>query len=685
VRIAFWIFLILVGIWGGNFLARASGYQETSPEEEILYLELANIAAGHPQSTCKAPSTVSVISAERIRDMGARTVLDALRLVPGLITGMDIQGIPIVSLRGVYSPGSERILFLLDGIPVNNNLIGSGTLFFADLSVDKIERIEIIRGPGSVLYGSEAFTGVINIILKKGFIDQLSYRHGSYDIDEVNFAWDKAFNDFSFWFDFDHRDQNSFSLPIKHDRFDSNPLFVKNANIPRYRRTSDWLRREEFYTGFSFHNFIFESFYINHADGLSYNLSGVPSDHSRFARQKFWSSLFYKKEASPFLWQSILNFDYTYIDLFVDFYPPGTSLIDSETKTKYFFPYGLKWRRKADLYRFRLENKLQFSFKKHHLLAGLVLQYDDLDDPEYYENVISYSYPLPYRFHNIPDLKQIFNFDWISPENRFYYSLYFQDEFSFRDILFLTFGTRYDNYDDIGDNISFRLAAILSLLDTLYLKFLYGEGFRAPSFRELYIRSCPVMPRSGNPNLDPETMRSYEFSIFYNKKSFEANVTFFYQKYKDLISLVPNKYLNFSYKNFSNTTSTYGLEAEIKWFWGPVRNNYLTFSYAYLDHNDIRTFYIVPYHVFFLNLNQYLLPRFSINYSLSYISDWNNKIDSYFLSNIVFHYFHPLGEFHLGVYNIFDKKYRYPDFTHFYPDNYLRPGRIIEAKFVYYF
>ncbi len=685
-RVCAGLFLLLIALFGRvPFIQAQDRPEEDHLSEEILYLELANIAAGHLQPTCKAPSTVSVISADRIRDIGARTIIDVLRLVPGLIVGMDVQGIPIVSLRGVYSPGSERVLFLLDGVPVNNALTGGGTFFFADLSVDKVERIEVIRGPGSVLYGSEAFAGVINIVLKKEFSDQLSYRRGSYDIDELGFAWDEGRENSSFWFNFSHRDQNSFSLPVRRDRFDVHPLFIRNAALPRYKRTSDWLRRDELYAGFTLGDLTFETIYINHADGLAYNLSGVPSDHSRYSRQKFWSTLFYKREFDSLMWESTLNFGYTYFDLYVDFYPPGTRLVDPKFQTKYFFPYGLKWRRKVHLYRSRFENKAHFSYKRHHFLAGLVFQYEDVDKPRYYENIVPYPCPTSHCFRNVPELRRIKDFKWVLPQDRFYYSLYFQDEFHFRHHWFLTFGVRYDNYDDFGDNVSFRLALVWSLLKNLYLKFLYGEGFRAPSFRELYIQSCPVMPRSGNPDLDSETMQAYEFGVFYNRRNLEFSLTLFYQRYEDLISLVQDEYFNYFYKNLPGDASTYGLESELKLFWGPVNNNYLSFSYAYLDHDDVRGFYVVPRNVFTVDFNQYLLPRLSFNYRLSYLDDWSYGVDSYFLSDVVFHYFHPLAEIHFAIYNVFDKKYRYPDLTRFYPDNYLRPGRIFELKFVYYF
>ena len=314
-----------------------------------------------------------------------------------------------------------------------------------------------------------------------------------------------------------------------------------------------------------------------------------------------------------------------------------------------------------------------------------MFQYDDLRDPKYYENVIPCSHFSRDCFLNVSDLRRIPFYRWISSQDRFYYSLYFQDEISLFERFLFTLGARYDHYDDFGDNLSFRFSVIYSLAKDFYLKLLYGEGFRAPSFRELYLKSCPVLPRYGNPHLDAEKMRAYELGLFFGKQSLEVALTLFYQRYEDLIFLVPDNFSNFVFQNSSDDASTYGLEFELRFFWGAIKNNYLSFSYSYLDHGDVQGFYPTPYHVFSLNLNQYLFPGFFVNYHLFYLSDWKYGVDSYSISDLVFHFLSPTWEFQFGIYNLFDKKYHYPDISRFYPDNYVRPGRLFEFKVVYYF
>lgn len=115
-------------------------------------------------STRETPGIISVITSEEISNSGARDLTDVLRLVPGFDVMQDLQFIQGLSLRGNWS-NEGKILLMIDGIPFNDLLYQSlavGNRF----PVDAFERIEIIRGPGSAIYGGSAEYGVINIITK---------------------------------------------------------------------------------------------------------------------------------------------------------------------------------------------------------------------------------------------------------------------------------------------------------------------------------------------------------------------------------------------------------------------------------------------------------------------------------------------------------------------------------------
>jgi outer membrane cobalamin receptor len=114
----------------------------------------------------EAPNVVTLITADQIADTGARDLMDVLRLVPGFEFGVDVSGVVGLAVRGQWAH-EGKVLFLLDGQIMNE--IAYGTLAFGNhFPVEQIKRIEIIRGPGSAVYGGYAELGVINVITKNG-------------------------------------------------------------------------------------------------------------------------------------------------------------------------------------------------------------------------------------------------------------------------------------------------------------------------------------------------------------------------------------------------------------------------------------------------------------------------------------------------------------------------------------
>ncbi len=122
------------------------------------------VASLNPLSSRKSPSIVSVITSAEIQHSGARDLIDILRLVPGIDFGVDVLGSIGIAIRGNWA-SEGKVLLQIDGMEINENV--SGTLQFANrYPIDQIKRIEIIRGPGSAIYGGDAEFAVINIITK---------------------------------------------------------------------------------------------------------------------------------------------------------------------------------------------------------------------------------------------------------------------------------------------------------------------------------------------------------------------------------------------------------------------------------------------------------------------------------------------------------------------------------------
>src|SRR5580698_10010695 len=147
----------------------------TSGVNKLLSLSLEQLmnvkvvtASGYMQPITEAPSTITVITKQQIEERGYDQLEDALRDVPG-IDMIHINGYAptLIYFRGMYGAENLRALLMIDGI-VENNILGSNDMAGPAYSLHNAERVEIIWGPVSALYGANAFGGVINIISKKG-------------------------------------------------------------------------------------------------------------------------------------------------------------------------------------------------------------------------------------------------------------------------------------------------------------------------------------------------------------------------------------------------------------------------------------------------------------------------------------------------------------------------------------
>ena len=138
--------------------------------QDLLSVEVVSTASKFPQAIREAPASITVVTDEEIRRFGYRTLADVLRSVRGFYTTYD-RNYAYVGMRGFARPGdyNTRVLLLVDGHRLNDDIYDQapiGTDFPIDLSL--VERVEVIRGPASSLYGTNALFGVINVVTKTG-------------------------------------------------------------------------------------------------------------------------------------------------------------------------------------------------------------------------------------------------------------------------------------------------------------------------------------------------------------------------------------------------------------------------------------------------------------------------------------------------------------------------------------
>jgi vitamin B12 transporter len=161
-------------------MAAALGVPAQAQQPDTVMLrEIVVTATRLPTPRDAVPNAVTVVTGDELRARGVTHVLDALRLVPGaqVVQSGSFGGVTSLFLRGGES---DYVRVLVDGVPVNQP---GGSYNLADLTVDNVDRLEIVRGPTSVLYGSDAVAGVVQIFTRRGqgaFLASAGARGGSY-------------------------------------------------------------------------------------------------------------------------------------------------------------------------------------------------------------------------------------------------------------------------------------------------------------------------------------------------------------------------------------------------------------------------------------------------------------------------------------------------------------------------
>ena len=165
------IFLATFPFFVGGLLTTSLAHSQTNLDLDSVTLEdlldtKISVATKNELSLRETPGVVSVITDKDIRQMGARDLIDVLRTVPGFQFAYDVQGVVSLGVRGLWSAEGKHLL-IIDDIEMNE-LQFAGTQYGNDFPVDQIKRIEIIRGPGSAIYGGFAELAVIKITTKSG-------------------------------------------------------------------------------------------------------------------------------------------------------------------------------------------------------------------------------------------------------------------------------------------------------------------------------------------------------------------------------------------------------------------------------------------------------------------------------------------------------------------------------------
>ena len=624
--------------------------------------ELSNIqvysASKHLQSTSDAPASVTVITSDEIQKYGYRTLADILESVRGFYIAND-RDYSFVGVRGFGRLGdsNNRILVLIDGHRINDNVFGEpylGTEFLID--VDLLERVEIIRGPSSSLYGADAFFAVINVVTRKppqlkGL--ELSFAPASFGTYQGRATYGGQYRGVDMLLSGTF--YNSQGQTLFFPQFDSP---VTNYGVTR---NTDYESYQHILANVSFHGFTLQGLF-------SARDKGVPT--------AYYGALFNDPRTQNFDYHQYLDLSYQHSigenwDL-----TARTSYDQARLQAPVAYSTGLpNGSTTIDTYSFRgnwWDSEVKLSrtlLEKHRITLGTEIT-DNLRQDQ-------------------GDYTAVGNLFSAEPASSLIWALYAQDEFAISHKLTLSAGLRYDHYSNFAGTTNPRLGLIYHLFHPTTLKLLYGTAFRAPEPFEVTPDYGPFF--DDNLQLKPETIRSVEGIVEQAVgQHFTLSGSVFRNWIDGLISLETNPSDGHSVYENSEKVDATGVEVELDGrLAGGLEGRA---SYSYTDAEQPATQQVLansPYQLGKLNLSMPVLHRqlfasIDAQYTSPVQTLARNNISGFSVFNVTL-LGHTLGK-HLdlsaSVYNILDKKYFDPGRPEDIQDRIQQDGRNFRIKIV---
>ncbi len=603
-----------------------------------------------------APGVVTVISAQQIKALAAKNLTDVLKTVPGVFAFDNYFSLTDqFSIRGNLSEDyNTKILFLINGHPSYHTL---NTTFFSDMvPIEAVERVEVVRGPVSVLYGTNALTGVINVITKKTWRD--SDAQASVDLASHNTRIARM-NYRSTW---DEGQWVVFSQIKRTDGFDQffsaaqdDPVFSFKQNIEVYAGEGGNIQLGEE------HNAIFSQLIQGNLEvDISY------FDQKRSQKQGISPSLYF--HGDPFnidllaldsRYQLTLseNTRLRFIGRFDDYqykYTVGNyQELDVGLPDTYREAFG-KWHGK----KYGVEVIADIDFQPWEFIFGLM--YDN-----YRGDKVSFETGETSAYWFAPQITGInANFELIPTNTQNDdQALYTNNRFHLSQSTDLVFGARFTENGESGNHTDYRIGSIHNV-DNQTFKILWGTAYRSANLNEYNVSATPVI--LGNSELNFETLKGLDITYFYKGDSYSFGFNYFWNETDDEITtrsqLDPNVGLLVpTYTNVAGKESD-GVEYEFNYYFSENSSIYFRGSHLFtvkesdsesnIKYGTIRTIKAA-------GLSTQLSDAWNVNINGIYNGDWQGE-GSYYLWNLSSHYqYNKNLQFHFDVQNITDKNYDY--------------------------
>jgi outer membrane receptor for ferrienterochelin and colicins len=496
--------------------------------EGLLNLKIT-VASKSEETTSEAPSVVTVFTREDIQRLGVRTVEQLLNFVPGFQANPDESDHnQRITVRGRSSTAGESVLMLVDGQRVNDLYFGGINALNHGIPTENIVQVEIIRGPGSALYGANAFLGIVNIKTNRS---RTNVTAAAGDMNRryavLNLA--KSFGDLKL---------ASFAK-LYADEGASYP--DTTDTVGRVVTAKDPVRAVDSSAALEYRGLYLRAGYLSRDfEGMtccsSYSRYGADYRTSQARAQGGYagalttdidldSSVAFQRESYLYLWpQSLVQ-----------------GVLPSETGTLWK-TWGVN--ANADV-QWRL---LSSSWLKVALMAGATYAHNRLSSNL---GIAGQDAQTGENWGDLYETSAAFFGDPGRAAKRNVFAGYVQTKVGLLSQLSLTVGTRYDRYTDFGTSINPRAALVWTTPFKSDLKLAYGRAFRAPTMYEVGLSA---------PDLKPETVGTFEVSYVQQISDLaQATADVFYQRLDDVIGYTSSMSLG----NTGHYT-TKGLELELR-------------------------------------------------------------------------------------------------------------------------
>lgn len=579
----------------------------------------------------KTPSVISVLHASQLKKVGVTNLYEALATVPGVQTFMGSAGAKQISMRGNRSITGDKLKLMINGMSINTQILGT-TYYYMDMPIENIERIEVVRGPASTIYGSFAHVGAINVITKSSRHNENTYFFNTssekttnlgftqnIDLKEIDIALDAVFSNNE-----KSRETGPYSLISSKNSFTSFEDFT-NYSLGGIIKFSDDLSLQTRFSELDSQNF--------------YGYGDWPETHD--PKRLKTTSLLGEVRYTPNLSRNLS------LDLRAGY---KNYIYEGFTRVKPYATTGIApndligdgYYEEHVLY---TDSVLKYAIDNHEVLLGIYLSESKEDTSTDY-------------YINNPGISEVTNVENLAVQSdikRRQYAMYFNDIYTISDKFVANVGLRYDHYNDVDSNLAHKFALLYNHDEKQSYKLMYQRSFRAPSWLEIYGTTAPYI---GNTSIKSETIDTFELAYHYQtalNNSFKIN--FFYSKMKDFINQDASH-------NFYNDTqrNSYGTEIELQLPLCSTTALQTNYSYVDIEDSNGRNIPFISNHLANLMLFHDINQNFSTATQVKYIgkrkhalADTRDAVSAYTTLDQTLTYTYKEFSLQASVKNIFDQ------------------------------